>query len=175
MKLLIVVLRHLASIALLPFVVTVVIPIWIMARYEPPAIRSVTVVLLRILGMITLGLGFFLFAHSLRRFATEGEGTLAPWDPPRKLVVRGPYRFVRNPMISGVLLILFGEAMLFHSPALGVWALTFFALNAVVIPLIEEPQLRDRFGEAYIEYCNNVPRLIPRTTPWISPHSLTHT
>ena len=39
-------------------------------------------------------------------------------------------------------------------------------MNAVVIPLIEEPQLRDRFGEAYIEYCNNVPRLIPRTTPW---------
>jgi protein-S-isoprenylcysteine O-methyltransferase Ste14 len=168
MKRLIVVLRHLAAIAMLPFVVTVLIPIWVTARYESPVIEGIPLVLLRAIGLITLGLGVFLFAHSLGRFATEGEGTLAPWDPPRKLVVRGPYRFVRNPMISGVLLGLFGEAMLLHSPALGIWALTFFAINAVVIPLIEEPQLRDRFGEAYIEYCNHVPRLIPRTTPWIS-------
>lgn len=161
------VLRHLAAIAMLPFVVTVLIPIWLTARYDPPVIGGVGIVLLRVLGMVTIGVGALLFAHSLGRFATEGEGTLAPWDPPRKLVVRGPYRFVRNPMISGVILILVGEAVLLHSPALGAWALTFFALNAVVIPLIEEPQLRDRFGEAYIQYCDNVPRLIPRTTPWI--------
>jgi len=167
MKPLIVLLRHLVAIAVLPFMVTVVIPIWLMARYETPVVPGAALMLLPIMGVITIGLGLFLFAHSLGRFATEGEGTLAPWDPPRKLVVRGPYRFVRNPMISGVILILIGETMLFQSPALGAWALTFFAINAVVIPLIEEPQLRDRFGEAYIEYCNHVPRLIPRTTPWI--------
>jgi protein-S-isoprenylcysteine O-methyltransferase Ste14 len=50
------------------------------------------------------------FASSLRRFAGEGESTLAPWDPPRRLVVTGPYRFVRNPMISGVIFLLLGEA-----------------------------------------------------------------
>lgn len=174
MKRLIVLLRHLVAIALLPFMVTVLIPIWLTARYEAPLAGGLGVAVLRALGIITIGLGLYLFAHSLGRFATEGEGTLAPWDPPRKLVVRGPYRFVRNPMISGVLLILFGEAMLLYSPALGAWALTFFGMNAVFIPLIEEPQLRDRFGAAYIEYCNHVPRLIPRTTPWVPPHSFTH-
>lgn len=171
------VVRHLAAIAMLPFVVTVVIPAWVARRYgdryEPPPDLFPIGVLLHVAGMVTLLLGVFLFLHSMRRFAVEGEGTLAPWDPPRKLVVRGPYRFVRNPMISGVLLILIGEAMLLSSPPHALWAVTFFAINAVVIPLIEEPQLRDRFGEAYIEYCNHVPRLIPRTTPWM-PHSLHH-
>jgi protein-S-isoprenylcysteine O-methyltransferase Ste14 len=172
MSYLLVLLRHLAAIAMLPFVVAVIIPMWLNARFEPAG--GMAGVLLRPFGLIPLGLGLFLFAHSLKRFAREGEGTLAPWDPPRKLVVRGPYRFVRNPMISGVLLILLGEAMLYQSPAIAIWAVTFFAINAIVIPLIEEPQLRDRFGAAYIEYCNNVPRLIPRRTPWIPPHSLTH-
>jgi len=152
---------------MLPFVVAVLIPIWLNLRYEPAVIGLLTGVLLRVIGLIPLGLGIFLFAHSLRRFATEGEGTLAPWDPPRKLVVRGPYRFVRNPMISGVILVLIGEAMVYQSPALAIWAVTFFAINAIVIPLVEEPQLRDRFGDAYIEYSNHVPRLIPRKTPWI--------
>jgi protein-S-isoprenylcysteine O-methyltransferase Ste14 len=169
-KSLIVLLRHLAAVAILPFAVTVLIPIWLTARYEAPVMGGAGLMVLRVLGIITVGLGLFLFAHSLARFATEGDGTLAPWDPPRKLVVRGPYRFVRNPMISGVILILLGEALLLHSPALGAWAVTFFAMNAIVIPFIEEPQLRDRFGDAYIEYCNNVPRLIPRVTPWV-PHT----
>jgi len=167
MRYLLVLLRHLAAIAMLPFVVAVIIPMWLNARYESPLIVGWPGVLLLAFGLIPFGLGVFLFAHSVRRFASEGEGTLAPWDPPRNLVVRGPYRFVRNPMISGVLLVLIGEAMLFKSPAIAIWAVTFFALNAVVIPFIEEPQLRDRFGAAYIEYSNNVPRLIPRTTPWI--------
>src|SRR5687768_11804461 len=167
MRYLLVLLRHLAAIAMLPFVVAVIIPMWLNARYESPLIVGWPGVLLLAFGLIPFGLGVFLFAHSVRRFASEGEGTLAPWDPPRNLVVRGPYRFVRNPMISGVLLVLIGEAMLFKSPAIAIWAVTFFALNAVVIPLIEEPQLRDRFGAAYIEYSNNVPRLIPRATPWI--------
>ncbi len=162
----IVLLRHVAAIVLLPFVVTVVIPTWLSRRYPAPPADGAVVVLFGVMGLLFLMLGAYLFAHSLRRFAVEGEGTLAPWDPPRKLVVRGAYRFVRNPMISGVLLILSAESMMLHSPALGMWALTFFAINAVFIPLIEEPQLRDRFGEAYIEYCNHVPRLLPRTTPW---------
>ena len=162
-----VVLRHLLAIAALPFVVTVVIPVWLAGRYPaPPRETSLIPFLLLIPGLCTLLGGLFLFAHSLRRFATDGEGTLAPWDPPRKLVVRGPYRFVRNPMISGVLLILFGEAMLLYSPAHAAWALAFFAINAVVIPLVEEPQLKARFGAEYIEYCKHVPRLVPRLTPW---------
>ena len=161
-------LRHLLSVAALPFVVTIVIPIWLARR------NAVTVgladrvpsLLLQLLGVGVLGIGLLLFASSLRRFATEGDGTLAPWDPPRRLVVRGPYRYVRNPMISGVILILFGEALLLLSRAHFMWALTFLAINAIYIPLFEEPQLAGRFGQEYEDYRRNVPRLVPRLTPW---------
>jgi protein-S-isoprenylcysteine O-methyltransferase Ste14 len=110
--------------------------------------------------------GVLLFASTLRRFATEGKGTLAPWDPPRKLVVHGPYRYVRNPMISGVLIIILGEALVLLSKSHFWWFLTFFAINAVYIPLLEEPMLQSRFGDSYTEYRRHVPRLIPRFTPW---------
>jgi protein-S-isoprenylcysteine O-methyltransferase Ste14 len=99
-------------------------------------------------------------------FASFGEGTLAPWDPPRRLVVRGVYRRVRNPMISGVLFVLLGEAALLGSPPILVWFLFVFALNALYIPLIEEHSLANRFGEEYLDYRRNVPRWIPRLRPW---------
>ena len=161
-------LRHLFAIAALPFVVAVVIPIWLARRYEsePSYDLFVLSMLGNIAGLCFFLTGLFLFAHSLRRFATEGKGTLAPWDPPRHLVIRGPYRFVRNPMISGVLLVLIGEALVLWSQPHALWALIFFAINAVYIPLLEEPQLRHRFGAEYIEYSKHVPRLLPRLTPW---------
>jgi protein-S-isoprenylcysteine O-methyltransferase Ste14 len=81
-------------------------------------------------------------------------------------VVRGPYRHVRNPMISGVLLVLLGEALVLRSRLHLTWACTFFAINAVYIPLLEEPDLEARFGESYREYRRHVPRLVPRLTPW---------
>jgi len=111
-------------------------------------------------------LGVLLVYKTVILFATVGEGTLAPWDPPRRLVVRGPYRHVRNPMISGVLSILLGEAMLFGSVPLLVWFLVFFALNALTMPLIEEPLLESRFSSDYVTYKRNVPRWIPRLKPW---------
>ena len=160
-------LRHLFSIAALPFVVTVVVPLWIarnngtkLGIAEPPQI------ILQAIGVAVLGVGLALFVSSLRRFATEGQGTLAPWDPPRELVVRGPYRYVRNPMISGVFLVLVGEALLLLSRPHGAWAATFFVINAIYIPLIEEPQLAHRFGPSYENYRRHVPRLIPRLRPW---------
>jgi protein-S-isoprenylcysteine O-methyltransferase Ste14 len=163
-------LRHLFAIAALPFVVTVVIPVWIARRRAIGlAIGSTAAEWgLQLLGVGLLAVGLLLFVSSLRRFATEGEGTLAPWDPPRKLVVRGPYRYVRNPMISGVVCILFAEAALLRSVPHAQWALTFLVINLVYIPLLEEPQLEARFGESYREYRRHVPRLIPRLRPWTS-------
>ena len=77
-------------------------------------------------------------------------------------------------MISGVVFVLFGEALILISRPHFTWALTFLALNFIYIPLLEEPQLKRRFGEDYLEYRRNVPRLIPRLTPWSSePSSLT--
>ena len=162
------VLRHLVAIALLPFTVAIGVPLWIarshgiaLALGDSPGERA-----LQLLGVALLGVGLALFAASLRRFASEGKGTLAPWDPPRALVVRGPYRFVRNPMISGVLFVLFGEALVLLSARHGAWAAFFLALNLAYIPLFEEPQLAERFGEPYREYCRHVRRFWPRLRPW---------
>jgi len=161
-------LRHLFAIAVLPFGVAVLIPRWIARSYEivPSLHTSLAGIALQVAGLVVLAVGLVLFVASLRRFAGEGEGTLAPWDPPRRLVVRGPYRFVRNPMISGVCLVLLGEALVLTSRPHAVWALVFAGINLVYIPLVEEPGLERRFGEAYREYCRHVPRIVPRVTPW---------
>ena len=103
---------------------------------------------------------------TIRQFATVGEGTLAPWEPPQRLVVRGVYRHVRNPMISGVLFVLLGESALTASAPLCRWFLIFAVINAIYIPLSEEPGLIKRFGDEYRTYKRNVPRWIPRLTPW---------
>jgi protein-S-isoprenylcysteine O-methyltransferase Ste14 len=161
-------LRHLVAVAALPFVMAIVIPFWLARRDHlslSPA-PALPLILAQIFGLILIVIGIILFTSTLRRFATEGEGTLAPWDPPRKLVVHGPYRYVRNPMISGVLIVLLGEALVLLSPSHFWWVLTFFAINAVYIPLLEEPLLQSRFGDSYTEYRRHVPRLIPRLTPW---------
>ncbi|MGH3752434.1 MAG: methyltransferase family protein [Pseudonocardiaceae bacterium] len=121
---------------------------------------------LAVLGVLALAIGLALLAWTIFLFGREGDGTLAPWDPPAKLVLRGPYRHVRNPMISGVLFVLLGEAMLWASPALLGWFVLFFAVNQTVIPLWEEPSLARRFGEDYVRYTRHVRRWLPRVRPW---------
>ena len=81
-------------------------------------------------------------------------------------MVRGIYRHVRNPMISGVLFVLLGESVLTASLPLFCWFLVAALINAAYIPLLEEPGLVKRFGEEYLTYKQNVPRWIPRRTPW---------
>ena len=161
-------LRHLLSIALLPFTVAVLVPLWIARRYgvELELGSGPTGWALQLAGVVVLGLGLVFFATSQRRFATEGRGTLAPWDPPRELVLRGPYRYVRNPMISGVLFVLFGESLVLLSAPHAIWAVCFLVLNVIYIPLVEEPQLARRFGAPYVEYCRHVRRVLPRLRPW---------
>ena len=162
--------RHLLSVALLPFTVAVLVPLWLARNNNiSPAIGTTgPQMLVQVLGLLVLAVGLMLFSASLRNFVTEGEGTLAPWDPPRRLVVRGPYRYVRNPMISGVVLVLFGEALTLLSRPHFIWALIFLVVNSIYIPLLEETGLRQRFGDSYVEYCRHVPRLIPRFRPWES-------
>jgi len=161
-------LRHLVAIVILPLNVAVIIPWWL-ARRNGTALAiggGAGQLALQALGLAVLGVGLVLFGASLGRFMREGKGTLAPWDPPRRLVVRGPYRYVRNPMISGVLLVLFGEAAILLSRPQLEWALVFLVLNLVYIPLVEEPMLIDRFGSDYVEYRRHVPGLLPRWRPW---------
>jgi protein-S-isoprenylcysteine O-methyltransferase Ste14 len=162
------ILRHLVAIAVLPFTVAVLIPLWLARRNGTPLVvaSSLGELALQAAGVALLSVGLLLFVSSLRRFVTEGQGTLAPWDPPQRLVVRGPYRYVRNPMISGVVLVLFGEALVLLSRPHLQWALIFLGINAVYIPLFEEPLLALRFGDSYQNYCRHVPRVLPRLRPW---------
>jgi protein-S-isoprenylcysteine O-methyltransferase Ste14 len=162
------VLRHLVAVALLPFMVAVVVPWWIARRGEMAfAIeRSALALAAQLAGLVALAVGLALFAASLRNFAVRGRGTLAPWDPPPTLVVDGPYRYVRNPMIAGVVFVVFGEALILRSWPHARWATLVLAVNAVYIPLLEEPLLERRFGNAYREYRRHVRRFVPRTRPW---------
>jgi protein-S-isoprenylcysteine O-methyltransferase Ste14 len=163
-------LRHLLSIALLPFLVVVVVP-WALLRDFPDASPTDPWVLrLRVfVGAAVFVWGFVFFAWCVSLFARVGRGTLAPWDPTRHLVVAGPYRFVRNPMISGVALMLFGEAAFWGSVAVGLWTASFLAINHLYFVLSEEPGLERRFGQEYRAYKAEVPRWIPRLRPWAGP------
>jgi protein-S-isoprenylcysteine O-methyltransferase Ste14 len=144
------------------------VPSWIAQRYHVllRAGVSTPAVLVQLTGAAVVLVGVFLFVASLWRFATDGRGTLAPWDPPRLLVVNGPYQYVRNPMISGVLFVITGEALLLLSVAHALWAAFFLAVNLLYIRFVEEPQLARRFGPGYDIYRQSVPRFIPRLRPW---------
>ena len=152
----------------LPSVVTVAVPLWIGRRYGVAMARptSAAGVAAMLAGAAVIGLGLFQFGAWLHNFFAHGRGTLAPWDPPRRLVVRGPYRYVRNPMISGIVFVLAGTALLLRSRPHAAWAATFLVMNAIYIPLSEEPMLAERFGEDYREYCRHVRRFLPRRRAW---------
>lgn len=156
--------RHMRAVVLLPGMVTVVLPALIVWRDG-----AEVDVLPALLGGVLIGLGLALVVWTVALFATTGRGTLAPWDPTSRLVVRGPYRHVRNPMISGVACVLAGEAALLGSVPLLILFAAFVAVNAVYFPLVEEPGLRRRFGEDYDVYRAHVPRWVPRLRPWNVP------
>lgn len=158
-------LRHTLAILLLPTVMTIVVPRWILrafaavdTRWPPGAVSWLP----RALGAAVVIGGLALVAWCIGLFARVGKGTLAPWDPTSKLVAVGPYRFTRNPMITGVATILTGEALTVGSWRLGLWALIFVVFNHLYFLVVEEPGLERRFGESYAEYKRMVPRWIPR-------------
>jgi protein-S-isoprenylcysteine O-methyltransferase Ste14 len=115
-----------------------------------------------LLGLIGIGLGVVLLAACIVEFARSGRGTLSPMDPPRHLVIRGLYKYVRNPMYLSVTTIVLGEVLLTHSLALAVyWAIWFVGVNLFVMGY-EEPTLHRRFGSSYDEYTEHVGRWVPR-------------
>ena len=121
------------------------------------------------LALLVAGIGFYLCVSTVKHFIKYGEGTPAPWDPPKKLVISGPYRCSRNPMITGALLLLLAEALLFHSWPIAAWMILFFVGNAIYFPFVEEKGLEKRFGDQYLKYKASVPRWIPRLKPWEMP------
>jgi|GEM_PF-389341 len=118
---------------------------------------------------VVIPFGFALAGYCVTLFFIEGEGTPAPWLPPVNLMVTGPYRYVRNPMNIGVLLILLGLSLLVTSPAMGIWVAFLFVIYTLIFSLIEESSLEKRFGDNYLLYKANVGRWIPRLSGWDAP------
>lgn len=115
-----------------------------------------------LLGGIFILVGAAILVTCIFEFARTGRGTLSPADPATVLVVRGLYRYVRNPMYVGVLTIIAGHFILRPSTGLAIYWLSFLAATSAFIIGFEEPYLRSRFGESYVTYTRRVGRWIPR-------------
>jgi protein-S-isoprenylcysteine O-methyltransferase Ste14 len=113
-------------------------------------------------GMIVGAAGAALALSCIVAFALVGKGTPAPFDPPRRLVVQGPYRFVRNPMYIGAGLAMAGAALFYRSFALLGYIGVFFLVTHLFVAGYEEPTLGRTFGEDYKAYCDKVGRWWPR-------------
>jgi protein-S-isoprenylcysteine O-methyltransferase Ste14 len=163
-------LKQIRAIFVLPVMVTLVIPALLLrADFSVRTSWSEAwqiISIASLIGIILISLGLMLMIKTITLFAIVGRGTLALWDPTQKLVVKGVYRYVRNPMISGVFCILLGEAFFFYSYSIFLWFLIFVSVNLIYIPLLEERELKNRFGDEYMDYKKNVPRWIPRLSPW---------
>jgi protein-S-isoprenylcysteine O-methyltransferase Ste14 len=149
-------LRSLLFLILIPGTVAGYIPLRILQATRQPLMPRLSV------GSVLAGclalLGAFVLLRCVWDFFSAGRGTLAPVDPPRLLVVRGLYRFTRNPMYNGVLAVLLGEAWLFRSTALLQYAILVLVVFHLVVIVYEEPALESRFGESYRAYRRAVPR-----------------
>ena len=113
-------------------------------------------------GLVVATAGAAIALWCVCAFVWIGKGTPAPFDPPRRLVVRGPYRWVRNPMYVGAALLLLGVGLFYHSAAVAVYGLALLAVAQPIVWFYEEPALRRTFGPEYEEYCRHVPRWWPR-------------
>jgi len=153
----------------LPFMVTIVFPAiitYFTTQESVIPLKKLPFWTSLILGLLCFAIGITFFIKSVRLFILIGKGTLAPWNPTKKIVVRGLYRYFRNPMITGVVLILFSESFFFQSGNIMLLGLFFLSMNHFYFIFHEEPGLEKRFGEEYEEYRRNVPRWIPRWKPW---------
>ncbi len=115
----------------------------------------------QVAGMVLAALGAGLAVSCILAFALVGRGTPAPFDPPRRLVVRGPYRYVRNPMYIGAGLVLSGVALFYGTAALWAYVAACFVAAHLFVVFVEEPTLRRTFGEEYLAYCRRVRRWWP--------------
>ena len=151
----------LKAIIILPFNVIVTIPVLILyfSGYRfiiPDSLLQIPA------GLILLFFGLVLAVWTMILFHTTGKGTLSPRAHTKKLVTKGPYKYVRNPMIIGVLSVLTAEALILNTILIFYWAVIFFIINCIYFKLFEEKQLAKNFGDEYIEYKKNVPMWIPK-------------
>jgi len=138
----------------------VVLPVFVLPRFD----SYVTVTIpefARYAGLLVLLAGAALSYTSFWFFITKGRGTAFPTEPPKEMVIRGPYRYVRNPMYVGNLAIIFGEALLLASPVLVLYAILMCFVTHLYVTVSEEPVLTRRYGELYLQYVRTTPRWLP--------------
>ena len=140
----------------------VLVPAYLLELQGGPTIAAVP---LAVLGCVLVLAGLLVAFWSTQELAMIGRGTPNPLDPPRELVTSGPYRYVRNPMALGFVTVLLGEAALFRSTALLVYAAIAFCAIHLLVVVHEEPAHRRRFGPAFDAYCRQAARWIPRKAP----------
>lgn len=151
--------RNVAMIVLFPGMVTVYIPYRLLAPTSFPSLNSWS--LSHFLAAVAMLVGATILLISIWSFALVGRGTLAPFDETRKLIVVGLYRYVRNPMYLGVILILLAESWFFRSSELLAYTGVCFAVANILVIGYEENRLRYKYGDEFICYCERVRRWIP--------------
>jgi protein-S-isoprenylcysteine O-methyltransferase Ste14 len=145
---------------ILPVTALIIVPTWIEKDWR------IHFGVLLFCGLLLSAVGIMVMVLTISSFIRIGKGTLAPWSPTKKLVIKGLYRYVRNPMILGVLTVLLGEALIVRSENILIWAAAFFVINTIYFMIYEEPVLERRFGDEYREYKKHVARWVPRSTPY---------
>jgi protein-S-isoprenylcysteine O-methyltransferase Ste14 len=146
-------LRTLIFTVIAPGTVTIVVPFLLLSWTGTAVERNP-------IGVVVILLGIAVYIWCAWNFVTRGKGTPDPGQPPTQLVVSGLYRYTRNPMYVGLLLILLGEALFFGSLALLIYPLVMLLIVHVRVITYEEPELRRTFGEVYEAYVRSVPRWI---------------
>jgi protein-S-isoprenylcysteine O-methyltransferase Ste14 len=124
-------------------------------------VRPVAIDVPQVAGMVVAAVGAALALWCVIAFASIGRGTPAPFDPPRRLVIQGPYHFVRNPMYVGAGLALAGAALFYESLPLMGYSVVFLLAAHLFVVWYEEPTLRRTFGQEYEAYCRQVRRWWP--------------
>jgi len=143
-----------------PGTVTLLIPYWLISSRTANSWKDQP---LRYAGLPLMAIGAAGLLWCILDFFASGRGTISPIDPPKQLVVRGLYSYVRNPMYVAVVTILIGEAIFFMSAPVLIEAGIFIILANLFVRWYEEPALRRKFGQSYEEYLQRVGRWIPRS------------
>jgi len=151
---------------ILPLGVIIVIPffIYFLTTRENLYFTLNSNIFYLVLGFFLVFLGLYLLIKCISIFYKKGKGTLMPLSKihTQHLVIIGPYKYVRNPMIIGVILTVFGEGLIFESAGILICAIIFFILNLIYIPLVEEKGVLKRFGDEFIQYKREVNGWIPK-------------
>ena len=151
-------LRNVFFVLLQPGIVVGLIPYFIVTRSQAKSLATLHTT--HYLGLLAMLVGLIVVLSCVFGFIKHGKGTLSPADPTQRLVIKGLYRYSRNPMYVGVLLLLLGEALLFGSAMLLLYMLLVGIGFHLFVVYVEEPRLRKDFGEQYKVYCQKVRRWV---------------